>query len=125
MANRTFNDSQALEKEVKKLFAKISIGASGAPTLVTPGSLGIASIARVSTGYYRLTLQDAYPFFLGFDPIVMSTTAENLNFQLRTETVSTTKIIEFYTLAAGAVADPANGDVLLLEISLKNTSVKF
>lgn len=123
MANRTFNDAQALEKEVKTLFAKITIGASGAPTLT--GGLGVASIARTSAGLYKLTLSDAYPTLLFVKGIVLSATAEDITFQVKAEAVATTKVIDFFTLTGGTATDPASGDVLLLEICLKNTTVPY
>lgn len=125
MANRTFNDSQALEKEIKTLFAKISIGATGAPTLVNPGSLGIASVARTSAGLYKITLQDAYPKLAYVTGIVLSSTAEDITFQVKAEAVATSKTIDLFTLTAGVATDPASGDVLLLKIDLKNTSVNY
>lgn len=125
MANRTFNDTQALEKEVKSLFAKVSIGASGAPTLIQPGSLGIASVSRVSAGLYRFTLVDAFPSLLAVIPLHLSATAEDLNFQVKLETVSTTKLIEVFTLTGATATDPASGDVLMFEFKFKNTTVPY
>jgi hypothetical protein len=125
MANRTFNDAQALEKEVKTLYAKISIGASGAPTLVKPGSLGIASVSKVSTGLYRITLEDAYPALLGARVISLASSAADVTFQVKLETVSSTKLVEVFCLASGSVVEPASGTVLFVELSLKNTSVNY
>lgn len=125
MANRTFNDAQALEKEVKTLFAKITIGASGAPTLTNPGSLGIASVARTSAGLYKITLSDAYPTLLSVKGIVLSATAEDNTFQVKAEDVNGVKTIDLFTLTGGVATDPASGDVLLLEIALKNTTVNY
>lgn len=125
MANRTFNDAQALEKEVKSLFVKATIGGSGAVTLVQPGSLGIASISKVSTGLYRITLVDAYPSLLAANVAVLGASAEDLTFKVKLETVSTTKLVEIFTMAAGVVADPASGDTIMVELKLKNTTVPY
>lgn len=125
MANRTFHTSQALEKEVKSLFAKVTIGALGAPTLVNPGSLGIASVSRVSAGLYRFTLTDAFMKLLAVKPMLLSATAEDLTFQVKLETVATTKLIEVFTLTGGVATDPASGDTLMLEFVFKNTSVPY
>lgn len=121
MANRTFNDSQALEKEIKTLFVKITIGASGAPTL-TKG-LGSASITRTSAGLYELTLQDSYPSLVGAEMSYLKATASDQTFQLVSEAVLTTKKISFMTKAAAVATDPGNGDVLFLTLHLKNTTV--
>lgn len=123
MANRTFNDAQALEKEVKTLFAKVTIGASGAPTL-TKG-LGVASITRTSAGLYELTLQDAYPAFMGMDIVQMLPALQDLTFQMNTETVLTTKKITFTCKAAAVATDPTSTSVLFITLHLKNTSVVY
>jgi hypothetical protein len=125
MANRTFQNTQALEKEVKTLFAKVSIGATGAPTLVQPGSLGIASVVRVSAGLYRFTLVDAFPKLLAVKPMLLSAAAEDLTFQVKLETVATTKLIEVMAKTGATATDPANGDVLMFEFVFKNTTVPY
>lgn len=125
MANRTFNDAQALEKEVKSLYVKIAIGAAGAPTLTKPGSLGVASVVRTAAGTYTVTLEDAYPALLGFEAINLNGTAQDLQFQLKAETVATTKTIQFFCLTGATATDPASGSVLYLGLSLKNTSVPY
>lgn len=119
MANRNFNRRQALEKEVKDLYAKVSIGSSGAATVVN--AYGIASIARVSQGLYRITLEDKYVSLKSLRVIQIATSAEDLTFQIKLETVASTKLIEFFTLAAGSVADPSSGSSLLIKIEVKNT----
>jgi hypothetical protein len=121
MADRNFNRKQALEREVKNLFAKVTIGSSGAPTLTT--GYGFASISRTSTGLYVLTLQDKYASLKAVNIIHMSTSAEDLNPQVKSEDVVGAKTITFFTLAGGSVADPASGDVLLISVALKNTTV--
>lgn len=121
MANRNFNRKQALEKECKDLYARVTIGASGAPTLVTP--VGIASISRTSAGLYVLTLQDSYNNLKFFSGIHLNSSAEDLTFELSAEDVVSAKTITFRTQTGAVATDPANGDVLLLKIELKNTSV--
>jgi len=119
IASRNFNRRQALEKEVKDLYCKLTIGGTGAVTL-TEG-YGFASCTRVSQGLYRLTLQDAYRKLKSFRAVVVSSSAEDLTFQVKLETVATTKLVEFFTLASGSVADPASGDVILVKLEVKNT----
>lgn len=123
MANRDFQRRQSLEKDVKDLYARITVAGSGAPTLVANQSLGVASISRTSAGLYVLTLQDKYASLKYFDGMVIHSSAEDLNFQVSSEAVSSAKTITFRTLAAGVATDPASGDVLLLKIEVKNTTV--
>lgn len=121
MANRSFNKKQSLEKEVKDLYVRVSIGASGAPTLVTP--VGVASIVRNGAGDYTLTMQDKYNYLKYFEAQHVSSSAQDLHFQVHSETVSSTKTVRFLCLTGATPTDPASGKVLLLKLELKNTSV--
>lgn len=120
MANRNFNRAQALEKEVKSLYADVAIGAAGAPTL-TKG-LGIASITRDSAGVYIVTLDDSYTRLMSVHITQLAATAEDLTFQLETEAVSASKTLQFQCKAAAVETDPSNGSRLLITINVKNSS---
>lgn len=121
MANRNFQRKQALEKEVKSLYAKITIGAAGAPTLTT--GVGIASVSRTSAGLYRITLQDKYASLKSVDVKHLATAAQDLNFQVKAEDVASAKTIDLFCLTGAVATDPANPSVLLVQIDVKNTSV--
>lgn len=123
MANRNFNRYQALEKEVKSLFAKVAIGASGAPTLDAASSLGVASISRSSAGLYVLTLQDKYMKLSHAHCEIVTPTAESIASHVVSETVATNQTITFRCTATGTATDPASGDSLLIHIQVKNSSV--
>lgn len=120
MANRNYSRQQALEREVKALFAEVSIGASGAPTLVR--GLGIASIVRNSAGLYTLTLQDKYDRLMHMDVKQLVASAEDLNFQLAAEDVDSAKTVQFRCIAAAVETDPSSGSRLFIRLSLRNTS---
>lgn len=123
MANRTFNRRQSLEKEVKDLYIKINIGATGAPTLAPGASYGAASITRNGAGDYSLVLQDQYSSLKFFEGILLDADAEDIRLQLQSEDVnSSDKVINFFTLTGGTETDPSDGSALLLKIELKNTS---
>ena len=121
MANRNYNRVQALEKEAKHLYAKVSIGSSGAPTLSR--KLGVASIVRDNTGLYTLTLQDAYNDLLSIDIKQLVASAQDLNFQLIAEDVDNAKTIQFRCITATTATDPSSGSVLYIHIVLKNSAV--
>lgn len=123
MANRGFNRRQSLEKEVKDLYCKISIGATGAPTLVSGASYGFSSVARTDAGEYTLTLQDKYVSLKFVEGIFLSETPEDIRLQLVSESVQTDREINFLTLTADTPTDPSSGQVLLLKVEVKNTSV--
>lgn len=122
MANRSFNRRQALEKEVKDLYAAVSIGASGAPTLTS--RTGIASITRTSAGLYQLTLQDEYSSLKYFEAVLLDPDGEDINVQVKAEDVDGAKTIDFFTLTGASATDPSNGAKLLIKIEVKNTSVE-
>lgn len=122
MANRRFNRYQALEKEVKTLFADVAIGASGAPTLNS--GLGIASVTRDSAGVYDVVLEDRYSSLLHVSVMQLEATAEDLTFQVESESVNAaSKTVKIQCKAADTETDPSDGSRLLIKIELKNTSV--
>jgi hypothetical protein len=51
----------------------------------------------------------------------LNSSAQDLNFQLKAQTVSTTKLIDFFSLTGGVATDPANGSSLFIKIDLKNS----
>lgn len=142
MANRQFQQfSYRLEKGVVVLYARINIGATGAPTLVTTStsgnpSNGIASVSRSSAGKYVITFGatgstqtnlDTYQRLLFAQAnVINSTISTVVSTQVSVEAVSTASApaITIQCLAAaGTEVDPNNGDVLLVKIELKNATV--
>lgn len=123
MANRNFHRVQSLAREVKTVYGRVSIGASGAPTLDTSNSIGVASVTRDSAGVYVVTLDDKYNALLHADIMMVEATAEDITFQVETEAVSTAKTIQFQCKAAAVETDPSDGSILLLKFDLKNSSV--
>lgn len=130
MANRNFNRLQSVQREAKHIHAHVTIGSTGAPTLNASKSLGVASISRTSTGLYVLTLSDKYSSLLDFSAMILNSSINDIQAQIKSEAVSTAKTITFNTKAptnssttTQIVADPADGTVLLINVLVKNTSV--
>lgn len=143
MANRQFQQySYQLEKGLVRLYARVSIGATGAPTLVTTTtnsgnpSNGIASISRSSAGKYVITFGNVGSTQTNLDTyqrlvwcqanIINSTISTVVSTQISAEAVTTVTAptITIQCLAAaGTAVDPNNGDILLVEIVLKNATV--
>lgn len=124
MANRTFTQFQGtLEKGVVQLFAEVAFGASGAPTIVR--GKGIAFVTKVSTGYYELSLQDTYQRVLG-----MASTYKGLNapaapeVEIRQDRSATDPdpSIRLHFRSGGTLTEPADGDTVLLTITLSNST---
>jgi len=131
MANVMFWDTQSRQRELKMVHLKAAIGATGAPTLDATASLGVASIARTSAGLYRITLTDKYTSLVAIHGMqLLATISQNVSFQIKAETVATTKLVDLWCLAATdadtttlAATEVADGSTLYLTLLLKNTSV--
>lgn len=121
MASRNFNRKQALEKEVKEIYAKLTFGASGAVTL-TEG-YGVASVSKAGTGEYLVTFQDAYVSLKFVEGILLKSTGEDIRIQLKEEDVNGAKTLSFYTLTGASATNPSSGAVMYLKFDLKNTDV--
>lgn len=130
MANRFFtNQAFFLEKAPVFLYAKVSIGATGAPTLSR--GKGISSISRTSAGLYVITLQDAYVAMLktSCTQLLASGVLAAPAFHVVSETVASTKqiTVQFTGATSSSVTtltatDPASGTVAYFEIILSNSS---
>ena len=129
MANRYKKDMQAMVTNVVHLYCKASIGASGAPTLVTANgaSLGIASIARTAAGDYTITLDDSYNILLWAGATLSEAGDTDLQIQEAEGTTDVTVagggLVAFICTAAATPADPPDGSFLLFKIEVKNSSV--
>jgi hypothetical protein len=130
MANRYFDQFQlSLEKSKVRLFGKVSIGATGAPTLDAVNSKGVASITRNSAGNYTVVLQDVYSRFMDFHPCLVvgaGTPAAPHCFVVSESVanVASKAIVIQFTAADGVTAtDPADGESLRFTLDLKNSSV--
>lgn len=131
MANRRLNQFSYSFSVPVHLMVKVSIGATGAPTIVSGTGQGIKSITRTGAGNYTIALQDTYSDLhmvkamfitaggaLPAAPVVSVktnsvTSASAPLVAIQTENVATTP----------AATDPASGETMLLEITLKNTSI--
>ena len=120
MASRNFNRKQALEKQCKELYAKLTFGSSGAVTLTT--GYGIASVTKSATGDYKITLSDKYVSLKYFDAVLLKSSGEDIRVQLKAESVNSAKTIDFYTLTGSSATNPSSGSALLIKLELKNTS---
>lgn len=133
MASRQFNQFHySLEKSVVRLFANIPIGATGAVgTLQQFQNQGIYSVVRVSAGKYTVTLGDLPHLavdkykrimILHVTQLLASGLPASRDLALTADSVSTGSFT-FQLSTGGTATDPDSGDVLLLEVVLKNGSI--
>ena len=123
MASRRFNQFfYSLISKPVKLFMNVTVGATGAPTLVAANSKGIASITRTSAGLYVITLQDQYMKLLAVNAMMLKVTAEDITVQVSAINL-TAKTVTIFTKAAAVATDPTSGSQMYLEFTMSNSSI--
>lgn len=138
MANRWFNQFQnTLDKGIVELHGRVSIGASGAPTLQkmtaaetyatasSNGYAGIKSITRNSAGDYTIVTQDKYVRFISVIVIFITPTtgvpaAPSVAVKAMNATTPTINIV-CSDLETPAATDPASGETMLIKIIAQNS----
>lgn len=123
MANRNYYRMQGRSKEVKLLTAEVTIGATGAPTLVAGRSYGVASIARNAAGDYDVVLSDLHNRIMAVDGNVLNDAATDLWIKLAVRGANGNSF-SFFTLTGAVATDPPNPSTLLLLIWVKNSIVE-
>lgn len=110
------------------LLAQVSIGASGAPTIVAKSGMGISSIVRNSAGNYTIHLTNTFFVLLNASVVSISGSsapaAPLMNIVASTvSTVSAPAVQIQLRSGAGTATDPASGEVLLIELDLDRSSL--
>ena len=106
------------------LYLNAAIGASGAPTINALQSMGIDSIARSDEGEYLITLNKKYQGLrMVKSCFVASGGAAAPDLVVDTDSVASAGTLVVLTQSGGVNTDPADGEVMLLEIMLKDSSV--
>jgi hypothetical protein len=126
MANRyLYQFRGSFEPARVTISMKVSIGASGAPTLVSGQNRGVSSIVRNSAGRYTITLQDSYARLLMLSRTPMrsspSASPETTIIADNSATLAAPTIV-IQCSAAGVATDPANGETMMIQMDLKNSS---
>ena len=126
MANRRFYQFRfSLEPQVTDLYAHVTFGAAGAPTLDASQSRGITSITRNSAGNYTILFNDNYNRLMMVNNLfVSSTAAASPEFRVSVDSVASTTApgITFVYSVGGVATDPASGEQSRMQISLKNSN---
>lgn len=137
MANRYFRQFRnTLEPQVVDIFAQVSFGATGAPTLSAANSKGIVSVTRTAVGRYVFVFGtaalnlDTYNKLLGvvatWDATANSGTAPAAPiiylFANAVSTLGTASVTIQCLDAAGVAADPATTEIVHLDFTLKNST---
>jgi hypothetical protein len=127
MANRyTRQFTAANIPGVTHVFSQITFGGGGAGTINTGGSY-ITAITHNGTGDYTLTLADAWNALLGGSAVFNAGSSAPAApiMSVKTNSVASKSLRVLFLDYAGSVADPASGEILYLDIKLKNSSVTY
>jgi hypothetical protein len=136
MANRRFVQFQkTLVREAVSLYAYVTFGSTGAPTLVKSKSQGVVSVTRNSAGVYTFVFGsntsslDTYQFLLHikhlFDATANSGTAPAApGMYLTGNSIATngTASVQVTFNSAGTATDPASTEAVYMQFVFKNTS---
>lgn len=120
MADLNLSPCMAYDKKVVHLAGSVSFNSSG---VVTANNVLGAVVARTGTGTYTCTLNNVWPELLNFNVSILKATAADLQPQIVSETVSTTKIITFKLLTGAVATDLAEAGKFLIDIVLKNSTI--
>lgn len=120
----TFQFYNSFIPELTAVYAQVSIGASGAPTLNALHSMGVDSISRVDEGEYLVTLNNKYNRLVYADAkFIASGGAAAPDFSVDTDAVQSAGTLTILTQSGGVNTDPASGETMMLMIHLKNSTV--
>lgn len=136
MANRFFNQfGKSLEKEVVHLFAKVTFGSSGAPTLDAVNSKGIVSVTRNSAGIYTFVFGTNAGSLDTYNKLLMvkhcfdesgnaGTAPTSPSMFIVTNSISTvgTSSVKVEFNSAGTATDPASTEIVYIEFIFRNSN---
>jgi hypothetical protein len=127
MANdRMYQFRYSYEANVCDIFMNVSFGASGAPTLTSKENYGITSIAKTGTGAYTITLKSKFNRLMLAKAMFLNATAPAAPgmYVVADNSAASTPTVQVQFLnASGVATNPGSGEVLLLQLSLKNSSI--
>lgn len=120
----TFQFHNSYVPNLTCLYLKATIGASGAPTLTAAQSMGVDSISRVSAGKYLITFNKKYNGLrMAKSCFIATGGAAAPDLAVSVDAVASAGTLTVVTQSGGVNTDPANGEIMLLEIMLKDSSV--
>lgn len=131
MNRRTYQFHTAYEAQTVHIFMKVNIGASGAPTLPLTATgqsqnKGIKSVVRNSAGNYTINLTDNFTRLIMLDRMNLeaaASAAPGTHVSVDNSASATAPSVTVITDAAGTATDPASGEVLLIHMIMKNSSI--
>lgn len=136
MANRRYRSQFrfSMHKDPVDIFAHVTFGASGAPTLDSANSPGIVSVTRNSAGNFTFVFGtnsqialDTYNYLLSVNASFVNATAPAAPLVYVSSNsinvVGTASLTLQFSNSSGAATDPASGEQVLLDFILRNSSI--
>lgn len=133
MANRYFRQFMlTAEPSVVKLYARVTFAAAGAPTLDAVNSKMVKSVTRTGAGNYTFAFgtsgiqaNDTYNRILAAQATFLIAggvpAAPQMTAKVNAVQAAGTLSVQFNS-AAGAAADPGNGEEVWIEFTFKNST---
>lgn len=120
MANRDFNPTglKTLDSDLIKLYGSVLLAAS---TAVTSQVCNGFTVTALGVGTLTITLDDAYPTFIGATLTPLCATAVDNHWHVITAS-PTTKSITIRCLAGATATAPLAGSTLYIELTLRNSA---
>lgn len=119
-----FQFRYSYERDLTDVQAKVTIGTTGAPTLTL--AKGVLSMTRNSAGNYTIVLKDRQYLLTDVKASFISGSsapaAPDVNVVSEQVNNATPSLIIQCRDIAGAAADPASGEVMLLHIQVRSSS---
>jgi hypothetical protein len=120
MANRNFNHAgvATLDSDLVKLYGSVLLAAS---TAVTSQSCNGFTVTALGVGTLTITLEDAFPTFIGAVLTPQCATAVDNYWHIVTAS-PTTKSITIRCLTGATATAPLAGSTLHIELTLRNSA---
>lgn len=129
MANRRYQQfSWSNATMPVSIYAQVTFGASGAPTL-NKGNMDISGIVRNSAGNYTLTFRQTFQQLMGANVVFNSGSsvpaAPSMYIAANSTATAATRTLNivFEDLETPAATDPASGEIAYLQFIFNNSSV--
>lgn len=116
------NPVQAIEQGVTTVYAKLTVGATGAVS--ASSGYGLSSIVRNSAGNYTITLDRKFKKILSVVPTVIEGTPQGLEMTVTDDSMSSggALTVEFGT-DGGTATDPSSGQIIIFAITVADTGM--
>lgn len=123
VGSRLFQFRYSYQRDMNDIFARVSFGASGAPTL--QAGKGVVSIARVSAGRYHIVLKDTFRTLNMVKHVFINASAPaspSMFVIVNNTQAASAPSIDIVFNSAGTATDPASGELVMLQLVLCSAS---